>query len=87
MTDRLSSIEIITKSWLATSVFMVVPFSALNISMNPRMVRWQALFVLFLVFLSHFMDTRGKLTSVGVSLCGGYLIKVTQPPFEAIVVD
>ena len=63
---------------------MVVPFSALNIAMNPRMVTWQALFVLFLVF---FMDTRGTLTSVGVSLCGGYLIRVTQPPFEAIVVD
>jgi len=55
--------------------------------MNHRMVTWQALFVLFLVFLSHFMDTRGELTSVGVSLCGGYLIRVTQPPFEAIVVD
>jgi len=65
---------------------MVVPFSDLNVPMNLRMVRWLALFVLFLVFLSHFMDTRGKLTSVAVTLCSGYLILATWPPFEGYAV-
>ena len=54
--------------------------------MNPRMVTWQALFVLFLVLLNHFMDTRGKLTSVAVTLCCGYLILATWSPFEGYAV-
>ena len=32
------------------------------------------------------MDTRGKLTSVAVTLCCGYLILATWPPFEGYVV-
>jgi len=32
------------------------------------------------------MDTRGKLTSVAVTLCCGYLILATWSPFEGYVV-
>ena len=89
MTDCLSFIEIITEELASYICFSwLCPLVPLNIPMNPRMVTWQALLVLFLVFLSHFMDTRGKVTSVAVSLCCGYLRLATWPPLEGyIVVD
>jgi len=65
---------------------MVVPFSAFEYSNEPQNGHMAGTFVLFLVFLSHFMNTRGKLTSVVVTLCCGYLILATWSPFEGYVV-